>query len=81
MSQAEQILAYLKQYGTMTLMDSIRAFHCTCLSQRVGELKNRGYHIDTIMEPNEGRGKHARYVYLGSNDIIQDVVDRELAIA
>lgn len=48
-SQAERILAHLTRGHTLTPLQALSRFQCLTLSQRVGELKERGHRIRSRM--------------------------------
>ena len=49
MSQATQILDYLKAGNTLTPLRAITLFHCMRLAGRIQELRDAGYRIETEM--------------------------------
>jgi hypothetical protein len=56
MSQKDQILNYLRQGKTLTVLKAIKKFQCYALSQRVGELKRDGHPIQSkIIEVDSGK--------------------------
>ena len=48
-SQCERILAHLEAGHTLTPLEALQRFQCFSLSQRVTELRQRGYPIHTKM--------------------------------
>lgn len=46
-SQADQILAYLREGKSLTPLDALIKFHCLRLAARVNELRAAGYRIVT----------------------------------
>ena len=44
-THAKQVLEYMKEHGSITSLEAIRAFGCTRLSGRIFDLKRRGYNI------------------------------------
>lgn len=64
LSQNKKILNYMRndKHG-ITNRDAVRRFECYRLSGRIFDLRQDGYNIVTIREPNDdGIGTHARYV-------------------
>lgn len=62
MTQAEEILKYMRDFGSITQMDAIRDLGCTRLSARISDLKRRGYVIRTATETGKNRyGKETSY--------------------
>lgn len=47
MTQAEQILQYLKQGNRITPVDALQKFGCFRLGARIWDLKKQGYNIQT----------------------------------
>ena len=60
-SQKSKILSYMERHGSITQADAVDNFRCYRLSARIKELRDSGIDIETISEPNEGYGTHARY--------------------
>jgi hypothetical protein len=48
-SQSALILAYLQSGHTLTPIEALNRFNCFSLSQRITELRRRGYQIITTM--------------------------------
>ena len=60
-SQNTRILKYLQSGKTLTGMEALKMFDCFSLSQRIRNLKDKGFDIDKDMETTTS-GKHiARY--------------------
>lgn len=49
MTQTERILAYIREFGTITPLEAIRDIGCYRLSARIADLRDQGY--DIISEP------------------------------
>lgn len=67
-TQQAKVLKYLKTHknGLTNVIAFFRLGMITRLSARIYELRQKGYHICTIKEPNKwSEGYHGRYVYLG----------------
>jgi Helix-turn-helix domain len=48
-SQSSRILAHLQAGHTLTPIEALNRFNCFSLSQRITELRRRGYQIITTM--------------------------------
>lgn len=59
-SQSLQVLEYIKEHGSITSLDAIRAIGCTRLSGRIYDLKKMGYDIDKTMQEVPTRDGTAR---------------------
>lgn len=64
-TQAQLILEYMDEFGSITPLEAMRDIGCYRLSARIADLKKKGYIIKTesVSVPNR-RGKHsnvARY--------------------
>lgn len=66
-SQTSRILEHLKQHKDgITPAQAVTLFNCYRLSGRIKDLRNDGYKIETIREPNwYNENTHARYVLRG----------------
>ena len=60
MSQADDILAYLKTGATLTPLEALSRFGCLRLAARKRELCEAGYRIETTIRRN-GRKYFAEY--------------------
>lgn len=60
----ELIKKHLKTHKKgITPWEAIQLYHETRLSARIFDLREKGWDIKTILEPNaDNRGNHARYV-------------------
>lgn len=69
LTQINDVLEYLKEFGSITSIEAITLMGTTRLSAIIYVLRKRGYIIDTIIE--KGKTGHnrpckwARYVYKG----------------
>lgn len=61
-SQASRILGYLATGRTLTVMDAIRKWGCTTLSQRCTELRERGHAIRSRMVVRNGKRVAEQYL-------------------
>lgn len=70
-NQVSQTLAHLKAYGTITSMVAFQRYGITRLADKVLKLRQRGYHIETIMTEGVNRFgrrvKFATYKYIGED--------------
>lgn len=48
MTQKKLILKHLQNNRGITLLDAIMQYGCLNLSARITELRNEGYHIETV---------------------------------
>lgn len=62
-TQRKKILAWLEENGSITAMIALHQIGCFRLGARIFELRQMGYDIETVIEPNSGRSYHAKYVY------------------
>lgn len=64
-SQNSEIISRLKRYGWIDLHVAREMLGVNALSQRIGEIKKRGYDIETEMveftNRHKRKGKFARY--------------------
>lgn len=60
-SQIKDILAYLKEYGSITSMEAFERFHATRLAAVIFNLRKLGYNITT--ETCNGRNEYGPYTY------------------
>lgn len=60
MTQKEQILAHLKEYGHITPMIALDAYGCFRLAARIDELRDEGALIKTVMVNRRGK-RYAQY--------------------
>lgn len=65
-TQEEVVLNYLRKHRNgLTSMKAFWLFRITRLSAKIFELRERGFIIKTIMEPNKlCSGSHGRYVLI-----------------
>ena len=59
MTQAEQILKHLKR-GSITPMEAYDKYQITCLSERIRDLRDKDYDIESTMESKNGK-RYARH--------------------
>ena len=67
LTQKQQVLSHLKMVSGsgMTSLDAIEQYKCTRLAHWIYVLRNEGYNILTIDEPNTtNTGIHARYILI-----------------
>lgn len=62
MTQREQILRYMRDFGSITAKDAFDDLGCERLASRIGELRKNGIGISTTMETKPNRyGKPVTY--------------------
>lgn len=62
MTQADMILMYMRDVGSITPLDALREFGCMRLGARIYDLKRQGHAIRTEKECAKNRyGKSVRY--------------------
>ena len=54
-SQAQQILDYMQEFGSITQLDAFRDLGCMRLASRISDLRRRGYAIDAKLENVKNR--------------------------
>ena len=61
-TQAERILAYIEEFGSITQMDALRDLGCMRLASRISDLKKKGYAIASETEPVKNRYGETSYI-------------------
>ena len=62
MTQAEMVLRYMEDCGSITPLDALREFGCMRLGARIYDLKRRGYEIETDTATAKNRyGKNVSF--------------------
>ncbi len=61
-TQKQMCLEYLEEFGSITPLEALSAFHCFRLSAVIFELREDGYVITTTI--NDGETKYAIYTLL-----------------
>ena len=65
LTQRDKIIAYCKEYGSITPLDALREFGCMRLATGIFELKEDGYKIKTVIEKAKNKSgepvHYARY--------------------
>lgn len=61
MTQNEKVLAYLREYGSISSMEAFRVLGITRLSARIYELRERGYMIDNKPIRKKNGGEYVHY--------------------
>ena len=72
-SQTNMILNYLKEGNSITTLEAMILFQITCLAERIRDLREKGYVINSLMIKDDKSGKrYARYslVSLDSREIV-----------
>ena len=61
-TQAERILAYIEEFGSITQMDALRDLGCMRLASRISDLKKQGYPIKSEVEAVKNRFEETCYI-------------------
>ncbi len=61
MTQSEMIYDHLSKGGTLTVAEALSQFGCYALSQRMGELRDRGWPVQRQMRETDGGARVAEY--------------------
>nr|DAO83612.1 MAG TPA: helix-turn-helix domain protein [Caudoviricetes sp.] len=65
MTQAERVLKYMRDFGSITQLEAIRDISCMRLGARIFDLKREGYEIKKEAETSKNRygedTSYARY--------------------
>ena len=61
-TQAERILAYIEEFGSITQMEALRDLGCMRLASRISDLKKKGYRIESELEPVKNRYGEVCYI-------------------
>lgn len=62
MTQTEKILAYMRDYGSITPLDALAEFGCMRLAARIADIRATGIPITSTMESSKNRyGETVRY--------------------
>ena len=54
-TQCNQILEYMRTFGTITQLDALRDIGCMRLASRISDLRNHGYAIGRRMKTGKNR--------------------------
>lgn len=54
-NQRNRIIAYIKEFGSITTYDAFNDLGCVCLPKRISELKDEGYLFDIKVETAKNR--------------------------
>lgn len=60
-SQCDRILSYMKQYGSISQYQGFNHLGITCTSQRVTDLRKRGYNVLTRYITKPSGARYARW--------------------
>jgi len=66
MNQTALVFEHLKREGTITPMEALRLYSCFRLAARIGEIRQDGHDIQTVMRTRRRGGqvvRHAEYRY------------------
>ena len=55
MNQTEQVLMYIKQFGSITSLQAFKDLGCTRLSARIADLKEAGYEFECTRKTSRNR--------------------------
>ena len=61
-TQAERILDYIEEFGSITQLDALRDLGCMRLASRISDLKKKGYPIASETEPVKNRYGETSYI-------------------
>ena len=61
-TQAERILDYIDEFGSITQLDALRDLGCMRLASRISDLKRKGYVFDSEIEPVKNRYGETSYI-------------------
>ena len=70
MTQGEEILAYMRENGSITRLDAACELHIFELSSRIGELKKKGYNI--ISARINTHNKNGRSTHYNIYELLED---------
>ena len=54
-TQCDKVLAYMRQFGSITQMDALRDIGCMRLASRISDLRQQGYAIGRRMKTSKNR--------------------------
>ena len=61
-TQCQQILEYMRRFGSITQLDAIRDIGCMRLASRINDLKDQGFAIGRRMKTSKNRyGKNVSF--------------------
>lgn len=61
-TQCQQILEYLRRFGSITQLDALRDLGCMRLASRISDLRQQGYPIGRRMKTSKNRyGKDVNF--------------------
>lgn len=62
MTQAERVLDYMREFGSITALDAMRDLGCMRLASRISDIKKAGHPVHSTMEAVENRYGEKTYV-------------------
>lgn len=63
MKQADRVLQYMRDFGSITPLDAVRDLGIMCLAERVRDLRNAGVAVKGTPESSKNRyGERTRYM-------------------
>lgn len=54
-TQCDKVLAYMKQFGSITQLEALSDLGCMRLASRISDLRNQGYPIGRRMKTGKNR--------------------------
>lgn len=57
----ETIFEHLKRHGSITPMVALREYGCFRLAARIGELREDGHRVESVIKTVERRGEKVRF--------------------
>ncbi len=54
-TQCDQVLSYMRKFGSITPIDALREFGCMRLASRISDLRKRGVPIEKNMKSAKNR--------------------------
>lgn len=61
-TQAERVLAYIEQFGSITQLDALKDLGVMRLASRISDLKKQGYPIKSEVEAVKNRFEETCYI-------------------
>ena len=59
--QTKMVLRHLREHGSITSREALRAYGCDRLAARVWEVRQAGYRVEKTMEAQQDGAHFARY--------------------
>ena len=61
-TQAQRVLEYIEEFGSITQLEALRDLGCMRLASRISDLKKQGYPIESAMETVQNRFGESCYI-------------------